>query len=280
MKAIHDIEGMRAWSRKARDEGKRLAFVPTMGALHEGHLSLMREGLRRADALAISIYVNPVQFGPGEDGDEYPRALEEDLRKAEEVGVDAVFLPTDGIIYPDGYQTFVTVEGVTKPLCGASRPAHFRGVTTVVAKLLNIVGPDLAVFGEKDFQQLVAIRRMVGDLDMPVEIVGSPIVREPDGLAMSSRNSYLSPAQREAATSLFKSLGAAEQSIVAGETDARTILRKVRETIESHEQMRIDYVKIVDAETLEDMNEFRRPALLALAAFAGTTRLIDNRCFR
>jgi pantoate--beta-alanine ligase len=280
MKVIRDIEGMRAWSREARGGGKKLVFVPTMGALHEGHLSLMREGLKRADALAISIYVNPAQFGAGEDLNEYPNSIEEDLRKAEELGTDAVFLPTDEAIYPEGYQTFVTVEGITESLCGARRPGHFRGVTTVVAKLLNIVSPDLAVFGEKDFQQLVAIRRMVADLEIPVEIVGAPIVREPDGLAMSSRNSYLSPAQREAATSLFKSLCAAEQLIATGKTDAQAILRSVRETIGSHEEMRIDYARLVDAETLEDLNEFRRPALLAIAAFAGTTRLIDNRCFR
>ncbi len=280
MHIFHTIDEIRGWSRKTRREGKRLAFVPTMGALHEGHLSLMREGARRAGALAVSIYVNPAQFGPKEDLARYPRPLGDDIARCEGVGADAVFLPTDETIYPGGFQTYVTVEEVTRPLCGASRPGHFRGVTTVVAKLMNIVEPDIAVFGEKDFQQLVAIRRMVKDLDMPAEIVGMPIVREADGLAMSSRNRYLSPEERRAATSLFKSLGAAEEMIGAGNRDVRQILGAVTRTIESHREMRIDYAKLVDAETLEDLTEFRRPALVALAAFAGTTRLIDNRCFR
>jgi pantoate--beta-alanine ligase len=280
MKVINDIYGMRRWSRESRRAGKKLAFVPTMGALHEGHLSLMREGARLADSLAVSIYVNPVQFGPAEDLGRYPRNLEDDLRKSGEAGADVAFVPADATIYPEGYQTFVTVEEVTKPLCGASRPTHFRGVTTVVAKLFNIVEPDVAVFGEKDFQQLVAIRRMVRDLEMGVEIVGCPIVREPDGLAMSSRNKYLSAEEREAATSLYRSLGAAHEMIKDGETDARKIVERVTDIIESARPMRVDYAELVNADTLARLDRFERPALLALAAFAGNTRLIDNRLFK
>jgi pantoate--beta-alanine ligase len=280
MKVIHDIDEMRTWSREVRRAGKRLAFVPTMGALHEGHLSLIREGARLADLLAVSIYVNPAQFGPAEDLGRYPRGLEDDLRKSEEAGAEVAFVPTDQAIYPDGFQTFVTVEEVAKPLCGASRLAHFRGVATVVAKLFNIVCPDVAVFGEKDFQQLVVIRRMVRDLDMGVEIVGCPIVREPDGLAMSSRNEYLSPEEREAATSLYRSLNAAAEMIEGGETDARRIVERATDMIESAGPMRLDYARLVNADTLVELDRFERPALLALAAFAGNTRLIDNRCFR
>jgi len=280
IKVIRDIDGMRRWSHEARRSGRRIAFVPTMGALHEGHLSLVREGARLADEVAVSIYINPTQFGPAEDLGRYPRSLDEDLRRSAEAGAVVAFVPTDEVIYPEGFQTYVTVEEVTRPLCGASRPTHFRGVTTVVAKLLNIVGPDVAVFGEKDFQQLVVIRRMVRDLDMGVEIVGSPIVREPDGLAMSSRNRYLSAGEREAATSLYKSLNAAEEMIEGGETDVLRILKRVTEIIESAGPMRLDYAKLVNADTLAPIEHFERPALLALAAFAGNTRLIDNRHFQ
>ena len=276
MKSFHTASDMRSWSRQEKAAGRRVAFVPTMGALHEGHLSLMREGKRRAPSLAVSIYVNPTQFGPNEDFGKYPRELKSDLTKCESTGVDAVFLPTDGEMYPDGFQTFVTVEEVTKNLCGASRPEHFRGVATVVAKLFNIVEPDVALFGEKDFQQLVVIRRMAQDLRIPVEIAGCPIVREPDGLAMSSRNKYLSPAERMSALSLHRSLGAAVEMAKSGESSAERIISKVRETIECDGGVRIDYAKIVDSETMEDVVEIKRPALLALAAFVGRTRLIDN----
>lgn len=276
MKSFHTASDMRSWSRQEKAAGRRVALVPTMGALHEGHLSLMREGKRRAPSLAVSIYVNPTQFGPNEDFGKYPRELKGDLTKCESTGVDAVFLPTDEEMYPEGFQTFVTVEEVTKNLCGASRPEHFRGVATVVAKLFNIVEPDVALFGEKDFQQLVVIRRMAQDLRIPVEIAGCPIVREPDGLAMSSRNKYLSPAERMSALSLHRSLGAAVEMAKSGESSAERILSKVRETIECDGGVRIDYAKIVDSETMEDVVEIKRPALLALAAFVGRTRLIDN----
>ena len=279
MKVIRTIDGMRAWSRDERGQGRRTAFVPTMGALHDGHLSLMHRAGELADSFVVSIYVNPTQFGAGEDLGKYPRNLDSDLKECEGVGADAVFIPTDEIIYPAGFETFVEVGGLAETLCGAARPGHFRGVATVVAKLFNIVTPDVAVFGEKDYQQLLVIRRMVHDLDMQVEIVGSPIVREADGLAMSSRNRYLSAGEREAATSLFKSLNAAESLIDSGETSAERIMGEVRRVIEAHGCMRIDYAKLVDAETLEGIAEFRRPTLIALAAFAGNTRLIDNRLF-
>jgi len=279
MKVIRTIDEMRAHSAGERGAGRRIAFVPTMGALHDGHISLMREGKGRAETLIASIYVNPAQFGPGEDLERYPRSLEEDLAKCEGVGADAVFVPDDGMIYPDGFTTGVRVGGLTERLCGASRPGHFDGVTTVVAKLFNIVRPDIAVFGEKDYQQLVVIRRMVADLDMPVEIVGAPTVREADGLAMSSRNDYLSPDQREAATSLYRSLNVAQKTIDAGETDPATIMGRVRETIEKGGIMKIDYAELVSPDTLEGLSEFRRPSLIALAAYAGETRLIDNRFF-
>lgn len=276
MRTFTAIEEMRAWSMEQRRLGRRIAFVPTMGALHEGHLKLLREGRRRGDALVLSIYVNPTQFGPAEDFSRYPRDADGDLAEASREGVDAVFLPTDAVMYPQGSQTFVTVEEVEKPLCGASRPGHFRGVATVVAKLFGIVAPDAAIFGEKDFQQLVVIRRMVADLNIPVEIVGHPIVREADGLAMSSRNRYLSAEERRAALSLPASLAEGRRLIAGGEADCGRILARIRETIGEARIVRIDYASIVDAETLGEIRTVRPPALIAVAAFVGKTRLIDN----
>ncbi len=279
MKTFDTIDRMRSFSRTARREGKRIAFVPTMGALHEGHLSLMREGKRHADYLVVSIYVNPTQFGPNEDLAAYPRNLAGDLDQVRSVGGDAVFLPTDAIMYPEGAQTRIDVPDIARHLCGASRPGHFSGVATVVAKLFHIVEPDIALFGEKDFQQLAVIRRMVQDLGLPVEIVGCPIVREADGLAMSSRNRYLSPQERTAATSLSRALDRAGEMIGAGETSAKRILGEVREIIEATGIPRIDYATLVDPETLEEIPTVQKDALLALAAFVGPARLIDNRLF-
>lgn len=267
---------MNAWSCDERRAGRTIALVPTMGALHEGHLALLRAGKRRCDRLVLSIYVNPTQFGPKEDLARYPRDIEGDLDKARREGVDAVFLPSDAAMYPKGFETFVCVEKSSRPLCGASRPDHFRGVATIVAKLFNIVAPDVAIFGEKDFQQLVVIRRMVRDLDMPVEIAGHPIVREADGLAMSSRNRHLSDEEREAALSLSRSLSEAEGLIAGGEADAKKILSHIAGIISKTRIVRLDYAKIVDAETLETIATIRPPALIAIAAFVGTTRLIDN----
>jgi len=279
MKILRTAPEICSWSRAEKRAGRRVAFVPTMGALHEGHLSLMVEGKKLAESLVASIYVNPTQFGPNEDLARYPRDLEADLAKCRSVGVDAVFQPTDDVMYPAGSRTFVTVEGVTENLCGASRPGHFRGVTTVVAKLFNMVEPDIALFGEKDFQQLVVLKKMAHDLGMPIEIKGCPIVREPDGLAMSSRNKHLSASERRSALSLYRSLFIAEEMLKSGETSAKKIIARVKDSIESEGNVRIDYAKFVDPESMEDIEWIGRPALLAVAAFVGATRLIDNRLF-
>lgn len=279
MKVFKTAEEMRTWSAKEKGRGRRIAFIPTMGALHEGHLSLLRKGRSLCNSVVLSIYVNPTQFGPAEDLAKYPRDTEGDLEKARECSTDAVFMPSDKIMYPQGHQTFIDVLDVTKYLCGASRPGHFRGVATVVAKLFNIVQPNIAIFGEKDFQQLVVIKQMVRDLNMPIEIVGSKIVREADGLAMSSRNRHLSPKEREAALLLNQSLDAAEKLISGGEKNTTRIIANVRKIIEPSALTRIDYAKIVDSETLADVPVIEKPALLALAVFVGATRLIDNRLF-
>ena len=271
---------MQSWSAARKKAGRSIAFVPTMGALHEGHLSLIREGKHRADSLVCSIFVNPAQFGPGEDFRRYPRDAENDLKKMADLKTDAAFLPADEVMYPRGYQTYVTVEEMTKHLCGVSRPAHFRGVATVVLKLFNIVTPQVAIFGEKDFQQLVVIRRMVRDLNLPIEVVGMPIVREKDGLAMSSRNRYLSPDERNAALSISRSLSKAELMARKGDRDLNEMMKTVRDTLYSAKIVHIDYVKLCDPETLEDLKSFKLPALLAIAASVGPTRLIDNRLLK
>jgi len=252
-----------------------VSLVPTMGALHAGHLSLLVPA-READRLVVSIFVNPTQFGPLEDLQRYPRPLEQDLSQLRAQGVDAVFLPSVSDIYPQGYRTFVTVEGLSSPLCGVSRPGHFRGVTTVVLKLFNIVRPHRAVFGQKDAQQTIILRRMVRDLNLDVELIIQPIVREADGLALSSRNQYLNPEERRAATVLFRSLEFARQASLQGECRADVLLRGVREQIESEPLARLEYVEIVSADDLSPLPQVKANALLALAVFIGRTRLIDN----
>ena len=251
-------------------------FVPTMGYLHEGHLSLVRRARAENDRVAVSIFVNPTQFGPHEDYARYPRDLERDLRLLEPLGVDLVFVPSVEEMYPSGFQTWVIVEEVSRPLEGASRPGHFRGVATVVAKLFNILQTDRAYFGQKDAQQTVVIRRMVQDLNIPVEIVICPTVREPDGLAMSSRNTYLNPEERRAATVLFRALQAAKARYEAGERDAEGLREAMREVIRAEPLARIDYVSVADPETLQELERVEGPALLSLAVYIGTTRLIDN----
>ncbi|MDY7031342.1 MAG: pantoate--beta-alanine ligase [Thermodesulfobacteriota bacterium] len=277
MKIINSIKKMQEFSESSRLNGKTIALVPTMGFFHEGHLKLMEEGKKRADILMISIFVNPTQFGVGEDFEKYPRDWERDKRMAEGVGVDVIFAPSAIDIYPNGYQTYVNVEEVTKNLCGMDRPTHFRGVTTVVAKLFLIMKPHIAIFGEKDFQQLATIRRMVEDLNFAIEIVGFPIVREDDGLAMSSRNTYLNPEEHKAALSLIRSILKAEELFVSGEKRVPNILSQVRDIIESENLTEIDYIKICDSETLEDIEEINRDAVLAMAVKVGGTRLIDNK---
>lgn len=279
MRIISSIREMQAFSESVRNAGQKISFVPTMGYFHEGHLSLMREGRQRGDCLAISIYVNPTQFGPSEDFEKYPRDFERDSSLADGVGVDVIFYPEDKEMYPELYQTYVNVENVTENLCGLSRPGHFRGVTTVCAKLFNIVKPHYAIFGRKDFQQLIAIKRMVLDLNMDLEIIGMPIVREADGLAMSSRNVYLRTEEREAALSLSRSLKMAKEMYDGGEKDVSAILERVRKYIEGHPYTVIDYAKICDTTTLKDIGRIEGESVLALAVRINKTRLIDNYVF-
>jgi pantoate--beta-alanine ligase len=276
MKIIESIQDMKKASRSVRDKGKKMAFVPTMGYLHEGHLSLMRKGREVGDALVVSIFVNPTQFGKGEDFERYPRDTARDKKLCEDEGVDILFVPRVGDMYPTGYQTYVDAEAVTRNLCGASRPGHFRGVATVVTKLFNIVRPDIAIFGEKDFQQLVTIRRLVRDLDMDVDVIGMPIVREADGLAMSSRNAYLNREERRAALNIYRALQAAKEVFAEGERSASILLNEAKRVVEIEPMVVIDYIKLVDTETMEDLEKVENEALLAIAVRIGKTRLIDN----
>jgi pantoate--beta-alanine ligase len=263
-------------ARRLLQTGKIIALVPTMGCLHEGHLALMREGRKHGDALIITIFVNPTQFGPGEDFQTYPRDLDRDVSLAESVGVDVIFVPEAEAMYDKAYQTYVDLDMLPKYLCGLSRPSHFRGVVTVVTKLFNIVRPDVAIFGQKDYQQLVIIRRMVRDLNFDIRIIGVPIVRESDGLAMSSRNTYLSEDERRSALSLVQSLQQAQSSVAQGIRDARQLVHAASELICSYPYTKIDYVSVCDPETLEDVNRIDGPTLMALAVRVGKTRLIDN----
>ncbi len=276
MDIIRTAEEMQHWSLQARAEGKRISFVPTMGFLHEGHLSLLKEGRGQGDLLVLSIFVNPTQFGQGEDFEDYPRDLERDSELAAAVGVDVIFAPTAADMYPNGYATYVNVEGITEILCGASRPGHFRGVCTVVCKLFNIIQPQVAIFGTKDFQQLAVIRRMVNDLNMPVEIVGMPIFREADGLAMSSRNVYLSPEQHRQALSLSRAIRDARELVRGGDTDCADLIRRITGQISTQPEAVIDYIKICHQTTLEDQQAVDENSVLLLAVRFGSTRLIDN----
>ncbi len=276
MEIVTDVKRMQRLCADLRREGKRIAFVPTMGYLHEGHLSLLREGRQRGDVLVLSIFVNPTQFGQGEDFESYPRDLTRDGEMAASVGTDLLFAPEARQMYPAGYATYVDVEGLTDTLCGRSRPGHFRGVTTVVAKLFGIVQPHEALFGCKDFQQLAVIRRMTLDLNLPVEIVGMPIVREPDGLAMSSRNVYLSPEERRQALILSRALATARQMIRDGVRQAEEILAALRALIEEQPAARIDYLQICHQSTLQDQERVDGDSVLLLAVYVGKTRLIDN----
>jgi len=279
MQTVSSLKEMQVLGRQIRAQGKTIALVPTMGFLHPGHLSLMHEGRRRGDLLVTSIFVNPTQFGAGEDFEEYPRDMERDQQMALEAGVDFIFAPSAVEMYPSGYQTYVTVERVTQELCGISRPDHFKGVTTVVCKLFTIVTPHVAIFGEKDFQQLVAIRRMVADLNLPIEIVGMPIYREEDGLAMSSRNKYLTPPERKAALCIITSLKRAKALFDGGEREGKKIVREVKNSIEAEPLSRIDYIKICDTNDLKDMDQITQRAVLAVAVNIGKARLIDNITF-
>ncbi len=276
MEIITDIKRMQRLCLDLRREGKRIAFVPTMGYLHEGHLSLLREGRQRGDVLVLSIFVNPAQFGQGEDFESYPRDLSRDAEMARSAGTDLLFAPEAREMYPSGYATYVDVEGLTDTLCGRSRPGHFRGVTTVVAKLFGIVQPHEAFFGCKDFQQLAVIRRMTTDLNLPVEVVGMPIVREADGLAMSSRNVNLSLDQRQQALVLSRVITLAQQMARDGVRDAGEVLTALRTLIEEQPEAQIDYLQICHQLTLQEQARVDGDSVLLMAVFIGKTRLIDN----
>jgi len=276
MKVVRRVLEMKAIARQWKKDGKKVGFVPTMGYLHEGHLSLVRESKRRADVTVVSIFVNPAQFGPHEDFKKYPRDLGKDSSYLEKGGIDCLFCPAAAEIYPPGYKTYVEVRGLQDRLCGKSRPGHFQGVATVVLKLFDIVGPDYAFFGAKDAQQVLIIGKMAADLDLGVEVVTCPLVREPDGLALSSRNAYLSSEERKAALVLSISLRWAERAISAGERDAAKVIAGIQAVIEAEPLARVDYVETVDPINLEPIAEIRGDVLIALAVFIGSTRLIDN----
>lgn len=276
MRIVHTIAETREIIAQAKSLGKSVGLVPTMGYFHEGHLSLMRKAREENDFVVASIFVNPIQFGPSEDLEKYPRNMARDSQLAEGAGVDFIFNPAVDEMYPKGYNTYVDVEKITEGLCGARRPGHFRGVATVVLKLFNIIQPNSAYFGQKDFQQLKVIERMVTDLNLQIRIVPMPIVREADGLAMSSRNTYLSADERQAALILSKSLRAAEEMIHEGHTAPEEITTTIREFIGSEPLARIEYIKVLDPDTLVTLPTNWKNALLALAVKIGNTRLIDN----
>jgi len=276
MQLVTNSSEMQSLSLSAKKAGKTIGFVPTMGYLHEGHLSLALAAKAENDLVVVSIFVNPTQFGPGEDFQKYPRDLQRDSVMAEQAGADVLFCPSVEDMYPEGFSTYVEETRLSNHLCGLSRPTHFRGVTTVVLKLFNIVLPDVAYFGQKDAQQALIIKRMARDLNLLVRIEVLPIVRENEGLAMSSRNSYLSPEQRRQATVLHEALMEANRLVDSGERESRRIKSKMREIIASAREARVDYISFVSRDTLEDIEELRGNILIALAVFIGETRLIDN----
>ena len=277
MKTITSIEGMRKWSRSIHFSDKVIGFIPTMGCLHEGHLSLIKASITECDFTVVSIFVNPTQFSPNEDFGSYPRVIDSDKKILQSTGVDVLFHPERKDLYPDKFQTFVAVEDKTKYLCGKNRSGFFRGVTTIVLKLFNIVNPHIAFFGEKDWQQLEVVRTMVRDLNMEVAIVGKPIVRDNDGVAMSSRNRYLSEVGRASARSLSQALESAQARIKQGERSAETIRTEIRKTIEQNNGTEVDYISVCDPESFTEQKEICSRTLIALAVRVGKARLIDNR---
>lgn len=276
MQIIQTVREMQRWSEDQRLERKTIAFVPTMGFLHEGHLSLVREAKNRGDVVVVSIFVNPMQFNQASDFDKYPRDEEQDESALKALGTDVLFMPPPAEIYPDGYQSAVEVEKVSQPLCGAFRPGHFRGVTTVVAKLFNMVKPHCALFGEKDFQQCVVIKRMVRDLNFDIDIVTLPTVREDDGLAMSSRNARLSAAERETSLCVSRALKTAQELVSGGQSSAAVILRTVQQVLTQNAEVRVEYASLCHPERLEEVERITGPTLLAIAVWVGDVRLIDN----
>ena len=276
MKIVSTVEQVREEVKKWREEGLSVGLVPTMGYLHEGHKSLIDAAVKDNDKVVVSVFVNPIQFGPTEDLATYPRDLERDSALCEAAGAALIFHPEKEDLYFDDFCTYIDMEGLTKGLCGKTRPTHFRGVCTVVGKLFNIVQPDKAYFGQKDAQQLAVIRRMVRDLNFNLEIVGCPIIREEDGLAKSSRNTYLSAEEREAATVLHRGLTAGEEAVKNGETDVKKVIGIIRDIIEAEPLARIDYVEAVDFDTIQPIDVIDRTVLVAVAVYIGKTRLIDN----
>lgn len=276
MNIVRTVEEIRNAVRLWKQEGLDVGLTPTMGFLHEGHESLIRRSVAENARSVVSIFVNPTQFAPNEDLDSYPRDLARDMALCEKAGADTIFHPEAHMLYPEGFCTTVTVSRLTDGLCGKSRPTHFQGVSTVVCKLLNIVRPHRAYFGQKDAQQLAVIRRMVSDLDIPVDVIGCPIVREPDGLAKSSRNTYLNAEERTAALALHRSLQRAEQLIARGERDSRVVMRAMEETLLAEPLVRIDYIAVVDPDALQPVTAVSNGTLIALAAHVGKGRLLDN----
>lgn len=280
MNIIRSVDEMKVLIKDIKRSGKTIGFVPTMGYLHDGHISLVKRARSENDVVVVSVFVNPTQFGPNEDFDSYPRDEERDANLCKEAGCDILFMPTKEDMYRQNYSTYVEVQGLTEGLCGAKRPGHFRGVTTIVTKLFNIVKPDRAYFGQKDAQQLAVIKRMVADLDMDVEVVGCEIVRDADGLALSSRNTYLSEDERKQAPVLYKSLVKAKEAIEKGERVSENIIELIEDTIRDAKDATIDYVEIVNNETLKPVEKIEEEVLIAIAVKIGKTRLIDNMVVR
>ena len=277
MRIVTKSEDMQRLSIEYKRQGKTVGFVPTMGYLHEGHTSLINIARKHADIVVVSIFVNPIQFGPSEDYNRYPRDIERDKEILEKMGVDVMFYPSVDDMYPKGFTTYVEVKGLSDKLCGRYRPGHFRGVTTVVAKLFNIVMPDVAVFGEKDAQQAIIIKRMVRDLNFPVKIIVGPTVREPDGLAMSSRNEYLTEEERKVAPAIYQSLLLAKSLVEQGERDTSKIIAAMQEFLSKYDRIKVEYIEIVDKEELNPIERLEKgEALIAIAAYLGKARLIDN----
>ncbi len=276
MRIIQSIKKMQTISANLRRDGKSVGFVPTMGALHDGHLSLIKQARKDNDVVVVSIFVNPTQFAPGEDFERYPRDLSKDISLCKGEGVDIIFYPRINQIYPEDYKTYVIVNELSDVLCGRFRPGHFRGVTTIVAKLFNIIQPEIAYFGQKDAQQAIIIQQMKRDLNIPVKIRIMPIVRDSDGLALSSRNRYLTHTEREGASILFESLRKAKQMVNQGINDSRLIIRRMRGIIKKNKYAQIQYINIVDLNTLKPVEKVKQRTLIALAVYIGNTRLIDN----
>jgi len=276
IRIVNKVKDMQALSNRLKKEGRLISFVPTMGALHEGHLSLMRTAKEKGNFLVVSIFVNPTQFGPSEDFNKYTRDLDGDIKKISDIGVDAVFFPEVDEIYPEGFETYVEVQQLQKPLCGEFRPSHFQGVATVVLKLFNIVKPDIAIFGEKDYQQLLIIKKMVRDLHLEIEIIGMPIIREEDGLALSSRNAYLSDEQRLQALALSNSLNNIKRMFNDGENSISNLIKAGTSILNESSIKDIDYLEIRDGNTLEGQQKAKKGDIVAIAAKVGNARLIDN----